>query len=71
MGFVFFLLVQATGVVVTGRQVELSSDDFRRLAILMSLVALAASFLLERSIEGFRESIGKYLDIDSVRKGSD
>jgi hypothetical protein len=71
MGFVFFLLVQATGVVVTGRQVELSSDDFRRLAILMSLVALAASFLLERSIEGFRESIGKYLDIESLRKGSD
>jgi hypothetical protein len=62
MGFGFFLFMQASGVLLTGDKLAFDAADFQRLAVLMSLVTLASALLLERSIDRFRERIGKYIE---------
>ncbi|OCP00735.1 MULTISPECIES: hypothetical protein [unclassified Ensifer] len=63
MGFGFFLFILASGVLLVGEEFDIRPEDFRRLSVFMSLVTLAASFLLERSVEEFRKRIGKHLEV--------
>lgn len=64
MGFIFFLFMYAGGTLVSGDEFKITASDFQRLAVIMSLVTISASFLLETAVDRFQERIVSYLDID-------
>jgi hypothetical protein len=64
VGFGFFLILQASGILLTGDKLKFDAQAFQRLSVFMSLVTLASAFLLERSIERFRERLEKYADLN-------
>ncbi|MBY3182241.1 hypothetical protein RWK44_08325 [Rhizobium sp. 25PS6] len=64
VGFGFFLILQASGILLTGDKLNFNAQTFQRLSVFMSLVTFASAFLLERSIERFRERMEKYADLD-------
>jgi hypothetical protein len=70
IGFGFFLILQASGILLTGDRIKFDAAAFQRLSVLMSLVTLSAAFLLERSIERFREQLTKYVEtgVDPAKK---
>jgi hypothetical protein len=65
VSFILFLSVQLGGVVVSGTTMSLDMKDlaqFQRLAIAMSLIGFAASYLIETSLERLRSRLTNLLD---------
>jgi hypothetical protein len=65
VAFILFLVLQLGGVIVSGTTMQLDMTDqhqFQRLAIAMSLVGFAASYLIEDSLERMRSRLMSVLD---------
>jgi hypothetical protein len=65
VAFILFLVLQLGGVIVSGTTMQLDMTDqhqFQRLAIAMSLVGFAASYLIEDSLERMRSRLMSILD---------
>ena len=63
--FVLFLILQLGGVIVSGQAITIDLQDesqFRRVAIAMSLVAFAASYLIETALERLRVRLSGILE---------
>src|ERR1700680_3930611 len=65
LAFVLFLILQLGGVIVSGQAITIDLQDesqFRRVAIAMSLVAFAASYLIETALERLRVRLSGILE---------
>ena len=65
VAFVFFLLMQLGGVIVSGSTVPLDMKDlpqFQRLVTATSLLCFAASYLIESSLDRLRSKLTRVLD---------
>jgi hypothetical protein len=65
LAFVLFLILQLGGVIVSGQTLTIDLNDvsqFRRVSIAMSLVAFAASYLIETALERLRSRLSGFLE---------
>jgi len=65
VAFVLFLFLQIGGVVVAGQTIDLEMkdiDQFKRMAVVMSLVGFSAAYLIEASLERLRSKLSDLLN---------